>query len=426
MFTPRKILVVITPTMGYQQRILSGVYEYARPLGWHFRKVPVLASPEIFDMLQEWEPDGLLMLSPDHRAVLELEPSVPWVQVGGEDSPGIRCHVGYENEQLGEIAAEHLLTKGIQSAVAIGNSERKLAGRRVSGCKRVLVENGVDPVLEFDEIKFKETNLIPHLPWISPYPPLIELFARMPKPLGVFGWQDSLCEWVLEQCYQNRIKVPDDLMVVGVNNEESICEMTFPTLSSVHIPFREAGRQAAHNLNLMIHGGSAPRRLRLSSSGLVARESSRRIPEEDSWVFSLLRLLKNHETCRWDMEEISSALGCSRRMLERRTRRALNRSVLDLRQEARLDYAKELLTQDLYSIEGVAKECGYDSVRSLQKLCREKLGCTPMQYRQKSRLEFEEEGKSLFRLQDAGSRSGFFRTASERQLQSESGQRNRR
>ncbi len=380
---PPRVLIIVQDGGDYQTRILAGIFECARPLGWHFRKLRSLLGGAVLRMIEDWKPDGAIVVNPISREQRQLLKGIPWIQVGGQGDSQLPYHITYENVQLGRVGGEFLLHKGIRSAVALGNSRNTVAQDRVEGFLEVLRDAGVSPYHEVDELQFRERTHDAEMPWISPYPPLMNLLRELPKPVGLFGWQDKLCEWILEHCLQNGIAVPDDVLVLGVNNSPMICEMTYPPLSSVKVPFHLAGLLAAQRLNLLMQGQSPPRRQKLDAMGIEERASTLRSAEPDELVTRLLHLLEKPGGCTWSMAQLCEELGCGRRILERRVRQGLNRSVLDLKQDARLNMAQQLLMQDVYSIEGVAQECGFQSVRSLQKLFLERMGCSPSQYRRR-------------------------------------------
>lgn len=369
--------------------MLAGIHAQARPLRWWMRRLPSLEDPLVLADTLAWKPDGLLVLTPDVRPDSTRLGSIPRVFIGGEESPGIPHRVGYDDVAVGRAAARHLLDKGIRSALCISNSESGIALARSEGFHELLTPIGLGSVETLDEITFRDASLHPHLPWAAPPPRLLELLRTLPRPLGVYGWNDRLCGWLLDICHQQRLAVPEDLLVVGTDDDPIYCEMTPPPLSSVPMPFHEAGQRGAEMLCDLIRGINVPRRVVFPLLGEVtSRDSTARLPDDDHRIRYLLELLAQPRTFGMRTDQICAELGCNRRSLERAVRNTLHRSILDLRQQARLKHARELLVLGNPTIEAVAQACGFQSLNSLETLFRRHLNLTPAQYRSQYRARF--------------------------------------
>lgn len=381
-YTPTKVGIILNRNYWYQIQVLEGIYRFSRPGNrWWTRVIPHLNEKVLLENLRDFAPDGILVAFGHGAATQRLSSAIPTVTVGGNLSDGTSGRVGYDDRAIGALAGEHLASHGIRSALIVGNSQRDIVVERAEGFRTSLQSHGV-LTEEMDEEDFRAVNPLPGVEWIATYPPLIESIKRLPKPLGIFAWNDELGTYVSDIVRLEGFHVPRDVLILGANNNALNCGLSSPPLSSVEIPFVDAGLTAAVMLDKMMNLGQAfAEHLVLPPARVVERESTMRERHDDELVHSFVSLLQSAKGIRMSTNDLCKKLGCSRRTLERRTEKALSQSLLELRQTARLQHAEELLKQDIYTISAIAAECGFSSTKSLGNLFQSKHGMSPGAFR---------------------------------------------
>jgi len=190
---------------------------------------------------------------------------------------------------------------------------------------------------------------------------------------------------VLQACAAAGLRVPDDVAVVGVDNDELMCELSNPPLSSIALDVEKAGYEAARLLDSLMSGHLLKERIvQVEPVYVVTRQSSEIMAPDDPCVASALQFIKTHAGQPIGVQHVIDQTGVSRRTLERRFARALGRSINSEITRYRLERAKRLLLEtDLPSFR-VAKGAGFGTVKTFNRVFRRETGVSPKRFRQRA------------------------------------------
>jgi LacI family transcriptional regulator len=195
---------------------------------------------------------------------------------------------------------------------------------------------------------------------------------------------DSRALQILEACRMADLRVPEDVAVVGVDNEEAICPFTDPSLTSVDQGAQQTGYEAAALLDQWISGEPvAPGKRSVSPVGIVARGSTEILAVDDRDVAAALQFIREHASERIGLDDVSAALTSTNATLRRRFKAVLGRTVHDEIQRVRLERAKQLLVSSDLTFRQIANRSGFCSVQHMTTRIRQATGHTPRQYRQR-------------------------------------------
>ena len=198
----------------------------------------------------------------------------------------------------------------------------------------------------------------------------------------MFAANDHVATLVLSACAVARLSVPQDVAIVGVDNDETTCEGARTSLSSVEIDFFAAGHLAAEALaRLMSRRPVPPDLLLCPALRLVRRESTRRFAKYDKLVADAVERIRREACSGLSAADVVESLPCSRRSAELRFRAVIGHSILDEIRRVRLKRAKDLLSGGTLSIDDVARRCGYDHVSSFSNFFRAETGTSPSAWR---------------------------------------------
>ena len=195
---------------------------------------------------------------------------------------------------------------------------------------------------------------------------LLSWLARLPRPCGIFAANDYIAQIVLEACAQLRIAVPDEMAVVGVDNEDRICENTRPTLTSVLPDNDLAGYLAAELLDERMKG-HRPANRTFGALTVVRRQSTCRYRRNDVRVLAAIETIRRHACEGLSAKSVIDGMGCSRRLAEMRFREVTGHSIHEEIADVRLTRARMLLRDPRKTVEMVAASCGYNSTVALRK-----------------------------------------------------------
>ena len=213
---------------------------------------------------------------------------------------------------------------------------------------------------------------------------MIDWLKSLPKPIGLMTCVDDRSQHVFEACQLAGLRVPNDVAILGVDNDEVICNMVYPPLSSIALNLEKAGYEAAHLLDKMMNNHKIDNRtLLVGSSRVVTRQSTDIIAVEDEIVIDAIRYIQQNVKKAIQVHELADAVAVSRRSLERRFRVALGCSILEEIRRVRVDHISRLLVETDRSILRIARTFGFTGVDHISRYFRKEKGIGPRAYRKR-------------------------------------------
>ena len=381
--TPRVALLIET-ARGYGRGLLRGIVRYARLHGpWAFYVTPG-DFEQMLPKMRQWDGTGIIARIETPRVARAiLQSGLPTIALGlsrkqlrpGSPLAGL-SHLASDSFGAAAMAAEHLLERHFRHYAFVGVAGRVWSDERQEGFCRRIREAGFEPIVYPAPARPRQHS------WAREQSALARWLAALPKPAGVMACNDDRGREVLEACRAAGVRVPEDLAVVGVDNDELLCELAEPPLSSVVLNAEQGGYRAAELLDRMMRGEvSEPRRLFVEPLCAVTRRSSDIVAVDDTEVAAALRAIHAGAGSPIRINELVERLHISRRALEMRFHKALGRTIHEEIERVRLDRAKRLLVESDFCMPRIAAMAGYQTASYLGQLFRRRLGMTPSQYR---------------------------------------------
>ena len=365
---------------------LSGIYRYAEKSKWQVQVVQSGASAEeIRYMLDIWKPIGCIVdrsLS-NARNPTKLFGRAPVVLMDQNPKTSSRQYscVSHDSAATATLAAEELLQTGVDcySYVPHGlkthwNRQREKAlAARISKDKKRFITWGATPFSGSNSTALQNELMAQRL-------------KELPKPCGLLCANDQIAQRVMHVAAEIGLAMPRDLAIIGIDNDEFICDNTTPTLTSVLPDFQKGGYLAAELLDAVISNPKAkPVTKHYGPLELVRRNSTRRFATEDTLVNRALELIAaNAFDPDFHTESLLRELKCSRSLLEMRFRAIQGRSIRDEIQMLRFDKALSLLRKPNQAIAPIANLCGYASEPFFKRLFKKKTGLTMREWRKQN------------------------------------------
>lgn len=382
MTRPLRVAMLANVSRRYDRRAAQGVAAYARETGrWnlYIEEDPLATLPR----LKQWDGDGIIANFDERRmaaAVAGLK--IPVVGIGGGQGwYDPRSRIPYfttDNRAIGRLAAEHLLDCGFARLAFFGNppsrrhqwsDERGQAFRQ-----RARAAGAACAVYRGRHVGAQH--------WIQQLGELARWLRDLEKPIGLFACTDIHGRQALEACQTVGLHVPDDVAVIGVDNDEMICELTAPPLSSIEQGSQRIGYEAAELLDRLMAGRS-PRRLRwaIAPERLVARQSTDVLACDDAELAMAIRFVREHACDPIGVADVLEAMPLSRSTLEKRFLTALGRTIHAEIRRVQVERAKQLLAGGNLLVKQVAQRCGFKHVPALNRVFRQLAGRTPAEHR---------------------------------------------
>jgi LacI family transcriptional regulator len=277
------------------------------------------------------------------------------------------------------MAAVHLLSLGLRNFAFCGFENLCWSQARGEDFSKRIADAG------FRTCFYSVPRLKIQRLWENEQIILVDWLKSLPKPIGLMACNDDRGHYVLEACQVAGLRVPDEVAVIGVDNDELICDLTTPPLSSIALNHEKAGYRAAQLLDNMMAGKDVDSKsiISLEASHVVARQSTDVLAIEDREVAEAVRFIHRHSSEAIQVSDVADSVVVSRRVLERRFREVLKKSVHDEIRSARVERASRMLVETDLSVSQIALHLGYPSDKHIARHFRKEKGITPLRYRKK-------------------------------------------
>ena len=349
---------------------LEGIYAYGRGHGWNVQVIES-AVPEhrATELVEFWAPNGVIVECGSEQnlfdpAIFGRETPVVFLDRNPRTLKRPASCVTHDSVATAKVAARELLSLKLAAYAYVPWPEPRFWSEER--------ENGFDTALRLNGFgysrftgKAKSSNIRALQKELGAW------LADLPKPVGIFAANDFMAAQVAAAASRTELKIPDEIALVGVDNDELLCENTNPTLSSVMPDFRSAGEKAAALLaRLMANPKCRPTAETFGPLRLVRRTSSNRSKRIDREVLAALDLIRREACSGLKARDVFAAFTCTRRMAEIRFRAATGKSPLEAIQEIRRAKAEELLKDPTRDRTAIANLCGYSSANALANFLR--------------------------------------------------------
>ena len=364
-----------------------GVAAYVREVGnWslYIEEEPVDTLPD----LSTWRGDGMLISFTNRRvveAVQELD--IPLVGIEG----GLGCYdpaskIPYfatDNAATGRLAAEHLIEQGFPRLAYYGIPASRLhlwSPEREKAFAERTQEAGI-PCSVYAGRCGRARK------WTELQRELAGWLESLDKPIGLMAANDARARHVLEACRSVGLRVPEDVAVVGVDNDEILCELTIPPLSSIELDSGSLGYRAASMLDHLMDG-KKERTLRhlVEPKGVVARRSTSTLAIADPDVAAAVAHIRQHACNPLRVRDVLAVVGVARTTLEPRFKAIMGRTIHGEIQRVQIEEARRLIAATELPLKQVAATVGFADVHYLTTVFRQHTGWTPAEYRKHARL----------------------------------------
>jgi LacI family transcriptional regulator len=374
----RRVAILVETTRTYTRDLLAGVARYVHERGpWstflELRAVESAVPP----WLERWNGDGIIVRthSPEMAAAVAAA-GVPTVEVRTAiPRPGVPF-VGMDNALIGQRVAEHFLDRGYRRFAVYALETESFFRERVQKFVTHVKASGAACAILAASDEASPAD------WEQHQTELMSWLASLAKPVGIFAANDQLGVRLLDACRRAGLAVPEEVAVVGCENEETLCEFSYPTLTSVRFDGLQVGYRAAATLDLLMRGEAPPPGPQLiPPRGIVVRGSSDEFVIEDPIALRAVRLIREQAFHNISVGEIARHLSVSRSTLERRLKASLGRGAKEELLRIRFREVERLLGNTEHTVETIAELTGFAHAHYLQTAFRERTGKTPGEYR---------------------------------------------
>lgn len=373
------IAVVLSLSYSYCRQVLRGIRLYAKDKSWML--YPIVMQPDLRRVLIDLKPAGVIAYAFNQEVARALHGiDLPVVNVSRADPKLTFPQVNIEESSIGTMVAEHLIGCGLRHFGYFGPSRFGPESGREGGFYK-----GLKRIPHTISVCHTQPSLFDPSDTTGSAENTREWVRSLPKPVGVFTPNDIWGIWLSDICRQEGIRVPEEVAIVGVDNDELLCEIAQPSLSSVAIPSERVGYEAAQLLEKILAGTTPPSEpVLLPPLGLVVRKSSDVLAVDDPDLAAAIHYIRANAWQPICVNDILDQVAVSRRSLERKFRDLLGHSPNEEVRRLRVEKAKSLLLDTDLKMAEVARRSGFSSDKQLSTVFLQVTGSTPSAFRRQN------------------------------------------
>ena len=372
----QKVVLLIESSRPYGKELLAGIARYSRTRGhWAFYW-ETEDFCKILSRLEKWHSDGIILQEP--KSVEKLaDLQVPAIIRRRTNDkivgfPNILC----DNETVGIMAAEHLLNCKFRHYAYCGIGNAHWSNSRGESFRKKIADAEFEvhffpqPELQLNYVQEKGQKII--AAWLK----------SLPKPIGLLTCNDDRGRQVIEACKVAEISIPEEVAIVGVDNDETVCEIYDPPLSSVALNIEKAGYEASELLDKLMCGETlTDSTVRIVPTHVVVRQSSNILAVRDRVVAEALKFIKQHSRNPIQVGEVAEVAAISRRLLQKRFQESLGCSVYEEIKRVRVAEIARMLVETSLTLSEIASALEYSSAKHMSEFFRKQKGISLLSYR---------------------------------------------
>jgi LacI family transcriptional regulator len=372
-----RIALDVETSLVYGRRILDGVSRYLRAnRPWSIYLEQHELGSDLPGLLKRWSGDGIITRQATPGSVkLLVRRRLAAIDLGDIHPPLGIMRIYSADGAIGRMAAEHLLERGFQSFACCGFSDEYWSQRRRDGFVTEIAHAGFQcSVYASSRAGLKV--------WKQDQTKLVDWLRSLSKPVGIFATNDLRGQHILDACGRDNIAVPEQAAVIGVDNDEMLCNLCNPPLSSVIPDPERIGHEAAAWLDRMIQGETPEAmEIEIPPRGIAVRQSTDVFAVSDPVLANAMRFIRERACEGMTVQDLLDHLRVSRSWLERNFRKLIHRSPQAAIRLVQIKRCKELLQTTSLSLEKIAGLTGFEHPEYMSVVFKRETGETPGQFR---------------------------------------------
>jgi LacI family transcriptional regulator len=372
------VALIVETAKQYDRGLLRGIGRYIKGHGpWSVyieERGPRDAAPA---WLKTWKGHGIIARIRDvAMAEALLATGAPVVelrrQVVAYNLPAVHC----DDAAISRLAVDHFRERGFRQFAFCGRPGQRWSDLREWAFQRCVTEAGH----RCHEYAGPRPGRA--LGWEQEQDDVARWLGALPQPVGVLACNDVRGLQVLDACRRIDLPVPERVAVLGVDNDEVLCELADPPLSSIDQDLERIGYEAASLLDRIMGGAPPPAEpILIEPLGVVSRHSTDIVAIDDPAVATALWLIRQHACDNKGVDHLANLAGVSRRVLERRFKAATGRTVRDEILNTQLARVRQMLAETDLKLDAIAAKAGFTYIGYLCSFFKRKTGLTPGEYR---------------------------------------------
>lgn len=372
----KKIILLIETSREFGRQLTRGIARYSRINGpWSFYKEQTGLKSSI-PQLTGWKPDGIIMRNSMIKKEL-LKLKIPTILALHDSScPKDLPIIKTDSQAIAKVASEHFLGKGFKNFAYCGFDIYEWSNERKVFFKKFNDDAGFDTYIYSPPKKIKKHD------WEIEQRHVIEWIKSLPKPVAIMACNDDRGQHILEVCKLIGLKVPDDVSVIGVDNDPMICELGDPPLTSIALNVESAGYKSAELLDELLNGKKMCGQLiTVSPTHIAQRQSTDILAVNDDDVATAIRFIRDNAKNKILVNDIVKITKLGRRALEQRFKKNIHRSIYDEIRRVRIEWIAKMLIETDLPISEITSLLNFTDVEHISRYFKKEKGIGLREFR---------------------------------------------
>ena len=379
----KRVLILIDYSSEFSRRLLKGLIQYSKDHGpWMFYRLPTYyktlhGKEGIVEWAQEWKADAIIARW-DHEGTNLLSTlNIPVLLQNYKERSSYFSNLTGDYIGTGEMAAKFFIKRRYRNFAFYGNKGVVWSRERAEGFRREVEKSG-------GNYYYFESENLSGEEWGTSYIALDEWLLSLPKPVGLFACDDSFALRVSQICKINNILIPEEISLLGVDNDELICHLSDPPISSIVTDVEKGGYEAGRLIDRMISGEiKEPFNIIIQPTRFELRKSTEKYDIENEYISQVVNFIEDNFTTDIDIEGLTGLVPLSRRNLEVKFKEEMGTSIYQFILSCRIDYFANLLLTTDRTLFDLALESGFNDCKNISRIFKKMKGYTPIEYRKK-------------------------------------------
>ncbi|MCA8988483.1 MAG: DNA-binding transcriptional regulator [Planctomycetaceae bacterium] len=379
MLARRSVALLVETSNAYARGIIEGIIDYVRHHeSWSIYLPEQERGGKPPDWLNTWKGDGVIArVETQEIAEVILKSNLPAVDVSAARLIPEIPWVETDDAEIARLAFEHLYERGFRNLAYCGNTQFNWSKWRQDAFSQLALAAKCQ--LHIHDLNSSGAQ---EVSWTHEKKELARWLRSLPRPIGIMACYDIQAQKILDVCRELDIAVPEEMAIIGVDNDELICGLSTPSLTSVICDTYRTGYEAASLLDrLMIEKDVGPTTIRVKPLGVETRRSTETLAIDDPELALALRFIRENATTGINVQDVLKVVPLSRRVLENRFRKLLGRTPHEEIARLRVEKAKQLLVETDLKLSEIAQRSGFQHDEYMTVAFKKSVGIPPSKYR---------------------------------------------
>jgi LacI family transcriptional regulator len=375
--------VLVDTSRSYGRDIVRGIRRYVAEHGpWSLYLESRDLRSSFPEWLKKWPGDGILARTIDPALLRQLKATrLPVIELRSTALKHPFPFVGMDNRIVGQRVAAHFMDRGFRRFACYLDNSELFFQQRCQSYRDTLKERGFECSVFETESAGRKTQR-----WDQHQRRVADWLTSLEKPCAVFASNDQLGFWILDAARRAGISAPEEIAVIGAENDKTLCETAWPPLSSVQLRGQSVGYAAARMLDEWMQRKTRPHAVTLLPPGdIIVRQSSDIVAVEDARIARALQFIRERAIANISVDDVAREVALSRSALERRMKALIGRSPGEEITRIRFSHVERLLTQTDLTLDAIAERAGFKHPQYMAEAFHKRTCMTPGAFRKLNR-----------------------------------------